>query len=41
MEQNDIYWNLQNFIFSKDKIYYNKIIISRQIFLIIVTSSET
>jgi hypothetical protein len=39
MEQNDIIWNLQNFIFWKDKINYNKIIMSRQNNLIIVINS--
>jgi hypothetical protein len=28
MKQNDTWWNLQNFIFWKDKINYNKIIMS-------------
>jgi predicted Zn-dependent protease len=39
MEQNDIYWNLQNFIFWKNKIDYNRIIVSTKNNLIIVTSS--
>jgi hypothetical protein len=30
MKQNDICWNLQNFIFWKDKINYNKIIMSKK-----------
>jgi hypothetical protein len=28
MKQNDIWWNLQNLIFWKDKINYNKFIMS-------------
>jgi hypothetical protein len=39
MEKNDIKWNLQNFIFWKDKIDYNKIIMSTQNNLIIVIGS--
>jgi len=39
MEQNDIYWNLQNFIFWKDKIDYNKIIMSTRNNLIIIIHS--
>jgi hypothetical protein len=36
MEQADILWNLYNFIFSKDKIDYNKIILS----LVVQSSAE-
>ncbi len=39
MEQNDILWNLQHFIFWKDKINYNKTIMSTQNNLIIVLGS--
>jgi hypothetical protein len=39
MEQNDIRWNLQNLIFWKNKIDYNKTIMSTQNNLIIITGS--
>jgi hypothetical protein len=39
MQQNDIYWNLQNFIFWKNKIDYKKIIMSTQNNLIIIIGS--
>jgi hypothetical protein len=39
MEQNDISWNLQNFIFWKEKIDYTKIIMSTQNTLVIITSN--
>jgi len=39
MEQNDMQWNLQNFIFWKEKIDCNKIIMSTQNTLIIITNN--
>jgi hypothetical protein len=40
MEQDDILWNLQNFVFWKDKVDYNKIIMSTQNNLIIVLQNS-
>jgi hypothetical protein len=40
IEQNDIRWYLQNLIFWKNKIDYNKTIMSTQNNLIIITGSD-
>jgi hypothetical protein len=39
LKQNDIWWDLQNLIFWKNKIDYNKTIMSTQNNLIIITGS--
>jgi hypothetical protein len=39
IKQNDIWWNVQNLIFWKNKIDYNKTIVCTQNHLIIITSN--